>query len=820
MSKHHSFTNTVDQVVTHGVSKGILHLYTEDNSFAATQIRLNNRDVVNFGSCSYLGLEFDQRLRDGAKEAIDRFGTQFSESRAYVSVRMYKELEELLDKVFDAHCVITPTTTLGHIANVPIMVEDADAVIMDHQLHSCVQTAVLLVKARGVHTELIRHNRLDILEERILALRNKHARIWYMADGIYSMYGDACPIDEIYKLLDRYPQLHFYVDDAHGMSIHGENGRGFALKDRHIHPKMVVATSLNKAFASGGGVLVFPEKEAARKIRTCGGPLLSSGPMQPSSLGAAIAAARIHLSPEIYQLQEALKEKLDFTSDMLKKYNLPVFSVPGAAVFFVGVSLPKLGYNMVSRMLTAGYYVNLGIFPTVPLKNTGLRFTVTLLHSFEQIEEMIATMAAELKLAMLEEGIGLEEIFKAFKKQLPVKEGQAVIEPVEKPILETVYDSPEGELSMSTISGKFLVSVFSSIAEIGAEIWDSLFADRGGFDFNALMLLERAFSRNASPEDRWDFDYIIVRDLSGQIIFATFCTTTLWKDDMLSPVEISRNIELARDADPYHLTSRVLSTGCLLTEGEHVYKDLKHPLWKEAGSAFLQTLYSLQEKRQAENIVLRDFHGLHQEWDDLLMENGFIRLTMPDTHHLPIGFTDPESYLRSLPPKSRNQLRSSVLRNSSDFSVEIISLLTNQKKITEWYNLYLNVKERGLDLNTFALPENLFQQMATDPSWDIMELSLPEITHGPVSVLFSYIAETDYIPTVIGIDYTHNGAFNIYRQTLYHAIQRAAALGKQTVKLGFTASMEKKKLGAIAVNCYAYVHSQDGYNMQVVENSR
>jgi 7-keto-8-aminopelargonate synthetase-like enzyme len=802
MSKHHSFTNTVDQIVTHGVNKGILHLYTEDQSFEENHIQLKEKKVINFGSCSYLGLEFDNRLKDAAKNAIDRFGTQFSESRAYVSIHLYKELEHLLDKVFEAYCVVTPTTTLGHIANVPIMVEDGAAVIMDHQLHNCVQTAVQLVKARGVHTELIRHNRMDLLEERILALRPKHQTIWYMADGIYSMYGDACPVDEVYALMDKYPQLHFYVDDAHGMSIHGKNGRGFALNNREMHAKMVIGTSLNKAFAAGGGVLVYPNQEAARKVRTCGGPLLSSGPMQPSSLGAAIAAAKIHLSPEIYLMQAALQDKLQFTRQMLEKYRLPVFSQAGAAVFFVGVSLPKLGYNMVDRMLRAGYYINLGIFPTVPMKNTGLRFTITRLHTYAQIEKMIACMSVELNAAMAEENITFDEIYKAFKVPVPVE-----MQDREKSIINI------------TQSGMFRLEHCRSISELKREEWNNLFGDRGSFDWNGLRLLENAFKDNLSPEENWDFDYILIRDISGKIVLATFLTTSIWKDDMLSTANISRQVEVQRLHDPYYLTSRVISTGSLLTEGDHIYINKTNEDWKQVMALFFEKLYSLQESNEADNIVLRDFHGLDPELDNLLVENGFFRVTMPDTNIVEYPDYNRELFLYGLSQKARNQARSTILRHENEFTIDIITDQGTDEETEHWFKLYRQVKERGLELNTFGLPKKLFQLIAKDPNWEIIQLSLPYESSQAVAVLFSYKTATSYVPTIIGLDYKFNKSHNVYRQALYQAIKRAGFLKVDKVLLGFTADMEKKKLGATQVKVYSYVHSRDGYNMQVLGNS-
>ncbi|KAK6022281.1 aminotransferase, class I/II, partial [Ostertagia ostertagi] len=409
MRSVNTIIETTDQIISDGVRRGILHLYTDDNKLTGNQITLKGKNVTNFGSCSYLGLEFDHRLVESSKAAIDNYGTQFSESRAYVSVKLYAELEDLFNKIFEASCVITPTTTLGHIANIPVLMSTADAIITDQLVHNSVNTAVKLLAGAGTHIEVIRHNRMDLLEERIKALRNKHRKVWYLADGIYSMFGDTAPMNDLYQLLDQYPCFHLYIDDAHGMSIHGKNGRGFALDKRMFHPKMVMATSLAKAFATGGAVMVYPDKELARKVRTCGGPLITSGPLQPAQLGAAVAAARIHLSDEIYTMQEELKDRILFTNMMLRKYQLPVIAENNEAVFFVGVHLPKVGYNMVRRMLDAGYYVNLGIFPAVPMKNTGIRFTITRLHTFRQIEEMIATMALQLELALKEEAYPTEE---------------------------------------------------------------------------------------------------------------------------------------------------------------------------------------------------------------------------------------------------------------------------------------------------------------------------------------------------------------------------------------------------------------------------
>ena len=804
MTKTNTLFDTIDQIVTDGVNKGILHLYNEDETLKQNYIQLKGKQVVNFGSCSYLGLEFDNRLKDAAKKAIDNYGTQFSESRAYVSVKLYGELEKHFDEIFDAHCVVTPTTTLGHIACIPVLVCDSDAVIIDHQVHSSVQTAISIVKSRGVYTELIRHNRIDLLEERIKELRKKYNKIWYMADGIYSMFGDKSPVDEIYALMDKYPELHYYVDDAHGMSIYGKNGRGYVLENRPFHPKMVLATSLAKAFATGGAVLVFPNYELARRVRTCGGPLITSGPMQPAQLGAAIAAAKIHLSPEITKLQTDLKDRILFTNMMLDKYKLPIISQSDAAVFFVGVSLPKMGYNLIKRMLTNGYYLNLGIFPAVPIKNTGVRFTITRLHTFTQIEAMVRTLSAEFQKTLLEENISLKEIYKAFK--LPIPE----VEAINKAVKSVINQS----LSLKLNSQK-------SIRQIDKIEWNNLFDNKGTFDWDGLLTLEKAFSENEQKEDNWEFDYIIVKDNDGKIVLATFLTTAIWKDDMLSPSQISAQIESIRITDKYYLTSKVISTGSLLTEGEHLYIDKTSHLWKDAIFLMFDKVYALQEMYKADKIVLRDFSETDKGLDSFLVDNGFFKFSMPNNHIVKniIWNTSNEFYQR-LSKCSKDNFKRYVKKYEKDF---IVSTIANpsEDEINQFYNLYLNVKNHSFDLNTFTLPKKVFKELFISNNWELLTLKLNKsikLNEPVVCVVFCNKNGENYIPMIIGIDYDYNNSHKVYKQALYQVVQRGNALGKKNINLGFSATIEKKKVGAKVIPTHGYMQAKENYSFQLIDS--
>jgi len=145
-----------------------------------------------------------------------------------------------------------------------------------------------------------------------------------------------------------------------------------------------------------------------------------------------------------------------------------------------------------------------------------------------------------------------------------------------------------------------------------------------------------------------------------------------------------------------------------------------------------------------------------------------------------------------------------------------------EEKIDHWYSLYENVKNNSLELNTFTLPKKLFVNIANDPSWETLSLKLTAyddslsgstpLEKKTVCVVFSYIAGDNYIPMIIGLDYSYNKEYKVYRQALYQLVMRAKMLGKKKIHLGFSAAVEKKKLGAAIFPTYAFMQIRDGYN--------
>jgi 7-keto-8-aminopelargonate synthetase-like enzyme len=428
LSQHERQLEVVNQVAQSSAELGITFQTIQDKELDGRMITINKRPFVNFGSCSYLGLETDQRLKQGVIDAVLRYGTQFASSRAFLSVALYEEIEALLTEIFEAPTILGPTTTLAHQSNIPVLIGDQDAVILDQQVHESVQTAVKLLKLRNIHIETVRHNRMDMLEDKIKTLGQKFKKVWYLADGVYSMLGDFAPMQALTTLLNKYGQFNLYIDDAHGMSCFGKNGAGYVKSQLWQHERVYLVTSIAKSFSACGGVMIFPDEATKQKVRHCGGTMLFSGPIQPPILGAAVASAKIHLSSEITTRQEALQHRVDFFNKKAEALSLPLIGKSESPIFFIGMGKPETGYQMIKKLMEYGYYANLSVFPSVSIKHTGLRIPITLHHTYEDIENLLEIVAEQLPVVLAETGAEIGAIYNSFERLARVERAKKVLQ--------------------------------------------------------------------------------------------------------------------------------------------------------------------------------------------------------------------------------------------------------------------------------------------------------------------------------------------------------------------------------------------------------
>src|SRR5215469_1265730 len=204
----------LDEMYSSALDKQLVLRTADDDELDGRTMSFGGQPMLNFGSCSYLGLELDSRMRQAVIDAVMRYGTQFSSSRSYVQAPPYPAVEALLSQMFGGEVLMVPSTTLGHMAALPVIIGSGDTVVVDQMVHHSVQMAVNHVRAQGSSVEMIRHNAIDRLEK-ILKRVAPGRRVWYLADGVYSMFADLAPFAALRELLDRDERLHLYIDDSH-----------------------------------------------------------------------------------------------------------------------------------------------------------------------------------------------------------------------------------------------------------------------------------------------------------------------------------------------------------------------------------------------------------------------------------------------------------------------------------------------------------------------------------------------------------------------------------------------------------------------------
>lgn len=797
-TKHNNFIDTVVEISQDAKERGVMQLYTEDLHFDGRHIRINGKDVCHFGTTSYLSLGHDIRLKKAASEAIFNFGTQFPLSKTYLSHSVYLELEEKLMAMYGHPVIVTKNSTLGHLGIIPTIVRDEDAIILDHQVHWSVQNAALISKSRGVKIEMIRHNNLEMLEYAIKKLSPKADKIWYFADGVYSMYGDVAPVGELMQLSKKYPQLHIYFDDVHGMSWTGKNGTGYINSCFDELPEnVVIIGTLSKTFGASGAFMVTSNNKFYKDVKNFGGPLTFSAQLEPSAVAAASASASIHLSDEIHQIQKELSDKIMYCNSLIRETNLPLIEENNCPVFYIGAGTPDIGFNMTKKLMEEGFFVNTGIFPAVPVKNTGTRFTISRSNTKEDIKALIDCISYHHPKIIAKAGYTENKVRKCFN-------------------LPLLSDEIEEKISQD-----LTLQIYSSIEEVNQQEWDHLFTGTGLSDYNGIRFMENYFKGNKLPEENWDFRFLIIRDQKQEIILATYFTNALWKDDTLAAHNISEVVEEQRQSEPYYMTSQVLSIGSLITEGKMFYFNKNHESWDAALDLFLKGIEQLDEELNPAMITLRDFHEDNADFKRVLFDKGFIKIDLPDSCTLDLTkWTDDNSYLQSLSAKSRRNFKKDVAPFLKSCTTKYVQN-PDEKLTKHCYGLVKSVSDKNFDLNTFLYSEQFFKEFMKQDNSELLLLYLNESLKKdqnamPCAALFCYSSHNTYIPVYIGIEYQYNEDFSIYRQMLYQAIKRAKTKKCDVMNMGFSAAFEKKKLGAKLNPTCAFLQAKDNFTIEAM----
>ena len=338
------------------------------------------RKLLMLSSYDYLGLIGDPRVDEAAIEAIRKYGTGTGGARMLTgTIELHRELEQYLARFKNTAQAISFSS--GYLANLAIMaglLTPQDRVVLDALCHRSIVDACRLA---GVPIQRYRHNDLDSLRHELAATRDAN-RTLIVAEGVFSMDGDICPLPELIEI-KRSSGSFLMIDESHAIGVLGATGRGteehFGISGDEID---IWSSSLTKSIPSTGG-FVAVSQEIAVYLQHAASPFIFSAATSPPCVAAALAGFTI-LREEPDRIAR-LKRNADFLRDGLRELG---FDTGHSNTPIVPVLLKdeKEAALMAGRLRETGVFVTPILFPAVPMGTGRLRLCVTAGHTIEDLE--------------------------------------------------------------------------------------------------------------------------------------------------------------------------------------------------------------------------------------------------------------------------------------------------------------------------------------------------------------------------------------------------------------------------------------------------
>ncbi len=365
--------------------KGLLVKIRTLESPQGAWLNVDGRKVLNMCSNNYLGLCFDEELKQAAIEGIKKWGVGPGAVRSIAgTLELHNELERELAqfKKVEATLVVQSGFNANQAVIGPIVSEE-DAILSDELNHASIIDGVRLTKAKRY---VWKHKDVADLEEQLKAAKADGARrMLIITDGVFSMDGDLAPLPEIVEKAEKYGAI-VMVDDAHGEGVVGSNGRGI-VDHFHLHGRVDIEVgTLSKAFGIVGGFIA-GKKALIDYLKQKARPFLFSSSLSPAETAAATAAVRKLSSSD--ELVQTLWSNAGYFKERLKSLG---FDTGHSETPITPVMLydAKLSSNFSKRLFEEGIFASSRGFPTVPRGKARLRIMISAAHSRKDLDFAIS----------------------------------------------------------------------------------------------------------------------------------------------------------------------------------------------------------------------------------------------------------------------------------------------------------------------------------------------------------------------------------------------------------------------------------------------
>ncbi len=360
-------------------AKGIYPYFTPISSEQNTEVLVNGRKVLMFGSNSYLGLTNHPKIKEAAKAAIDKYGSgcagsPFLNGTLDIHIQLQDELAEFTGK--DGVMLFSA----GFQANsgvIPCITGRNDYVIYDERDHASIMEGKQITFA---NTYKYKHNNMEDLE-RVLQRCPIEASKLVVTDGVFSMEGDVAPIPKLVELCDKY-QATLMVDEAHGLGVFGREGRGTCDHFNQLDNVELVMGTFSKSLASVGGFIA-SDKDTINWMKHNVRPYIFTASISPASTASVLAA--LHIMRSEPERQQAL---WDITRYALKSFKDLGFEIGNTETPIIPLFVRDNDktFMLTHMLLEDGLFVTPVIAPAVPSEDTLIRVALMATHTKAQVD--------------------------------------------------------------------------------------------------------------------------------------------------------------------------------------------------------------------------------------------------------------------------------------------------------------------------------------------------------------------------------------------------------------------------------------------------
>lgn len=361
---------------------GIYPYFTPISSEQNTEVIVNGRQVLMFGSNSYLGLTNHPKIKEAAKEAIDKYGSgcagsPFLNGTLDLHIQLQDELAEFLGK---DGVMLFSAGFQANSGTIPCITGRNDYVLFDELDHASIMEGKTITFA---NTYKYKHNNMEDLE-RLLQRCPLEASKLVVADGVFSMEGDISPVDKMVELCNKY-QATLMIDEAHGLGVFGREGRGTCDHFGKLDDVEIVMGTFSKSLASVGGFIA-ADKETINWMKHNVRPYIFTASISPASTASVLAA--LHIMRSEPERQQAL---WNITNYALKSFRDLGFEIGNTCSPIIPLFIRDDQKTfMATRMLfDEGVFVTPVIPPAVPSQDTLIRFALMATHTKEEVDRAV-----------------------------------------------------------------------------------------------------------------------------------------------------------------------------------------------------------------------------------------------------------------------------------------------------------------------------------------------------------------------------------------------------------------------------------------------